>query len=86
MLGLSCLGYWRRILLFILMRIAGWHLSQNKMQFFNFAHFSWKWMQSGNVAECRFQKSKKLDLSVSLNGSWVVVVEDFQARLMVYFH
>ncbi|KAL2504429.1 hypothetical protein Adt_20050 [Abeliophyllum distichum] len=44
---------------------------------------SWKWTQSGSIAECEFQKLKKPDVSVLLNGSWVVVAGDSQARLMV---
>lgn len=44
---------------------------------------SWKWKQSGSVANCGFQKLKKPDVSVLLNGSWVVVAGDSQARLMV---
>ncbi|CAA2989199.1 N-acetylneuraminate 7-O(or 9-O)-acetyltransferase [Olea europaea subsp. europaea] len=43
----------------------------------------WKWTQPGSVAECGFQKLKKPDVSVLLNGSWVVVAGDSQARLMV---
>ncbi|XP_073065508.1 protein ALTERED XYLOGLUCAN 9-like [Primulina eburnea] len=44
---------------------------------------SWEWIQSGKVAECQFQRLKKLDASILLNGSWVVVAGDSQARLMV---
>ncbi|CAI9762699.1 unnamed protein product [Fraxinus pennsylvanica] len=40
---------------------------------------SWKWTQSGSVAECGFQKLKKPDVSMLLNGSWVVVAGDSQA-------
>ncbi|CAA0824517.1 Unknown protein [Striga hermonthica] len=43
---------------------------------------SWDWIQTGRVAECEFQKLKKSDASDLLNGSWVVVAGDSQARLM----
>ncbi|KAL3845067.1 hypothetical protein ACJIZ3_002470 [Penstemon smallii] len=44
---------------------------------------SWEWIKTGSVAECEFQKLKKSDASDLLNGSWVVVAGDSQARLMV---
>ncbi|KAI3474955.1 hypothetical protein Pfo_030266 [Paulownia fortunei] len=43
---------------------------------------SWEWIKTGRVAECEFQKLKKSDASDLLNGSWVVVAGDSQARLM----
>lgn len=44
---------------------------------------SWKWVESENVVDCDFQKLTKNDASDLLNGSWVVVAGDSQARLMV---
>ncbi|KAL0396625.1 UNVERIFIED_CONTAM: hypothetical protein Scaly_0110900 [Sesamum calycinum] len=44
---------------------------------------SWQWIKSDQVAKCEFQKLKKSDASDLLNGSWVVVAGDSQARLMV---
>ncbi|CAN4116689.1 unnamed protein product [Withania somnifera] len=44
---------------------------------------SWKWADSGSVVDCGFQKLTKNDASDLLNGSWVVVAGDSQARLMV---
>ncbi|KAM3306438.1 hypothetical protein CQW23_09482 [Capsicum baccatum] len=44
---------------------------------------SWKWIESENVVDCDFQKLTKTDTSDLLNGSWVVVAGDSQARLMV---
>ncbi|XP_049365434.1 protein ALTERED XYLOGLUCAN 9-like [Solanum verrucosum] len=44
---------------------------------------SWKWIESENVVDCDFQKLTKNDASDLLNGSWVVVAGDSQARLMV---
>ncbi|MCD7451060.1 hypothetical protein HAX54_009430 [Datura stramonium] len=44
---------------------------------------SWKWVESGTVVDCGFQKLTKTDASDLLNGSWVVVAGDSQARLMV---
>ncbi|KAJ8549224.1 hypothetical protein K7X08_032931 [Anisodus acutangulus] len=43
----------------------------------------WKWAEAENVVNCDFQKLTKNDASVLLNGSWVVVAGDSQARLMV---
>ncbi|KAL3624305.1 hypothetical protein CASFOL_033121 [Castilleja foliolosa] len=43
---------------------------------------SWDWIKTGRVAECGFQKLRKPDASDLLNGSWVVVAGDSQARLM----
>ncbi|XP_027078798.1 protein ALTERED XYLOGLUCAN 9-like [Coffea arabica] len=45
---------------------------------------SWKWVDSNKgVVDCEFQKLSKSDASDLLNGSWVVVAGDSQARLMV---
>lgn len=44
---------------------------------------SWKWAESETVVDCDFQKLTKNDASDLLNGSWVVVAGDSQARLMV---
>ncbi|KAL3525083.1 hypothetical protein ACH5RR_013455 [Cinchona calisaya] len=45
---------------------------------------SWKWVDSDKgVMDCEFQKLSKSDASDLLNGSWVVVAGDSQARLMV---
>ncbi|KAG8383693.1 hypothetical protein BUALT_Bualt04G0040500 [Buddleja alternifolia] len=43
---------------------------------------SWEWIKSNQVNDCEFQKLKKSDASDLLNGSWVVVAGDSQARLM----
>lgn len=43
---------------------------------------SWRWPQSGAVSECGFQKLGRPHVSDLLNGSWVVVAGDSQARLM----
>ncbi|GAA0160869.1 acetyltransferase [Lithospermum erythrorhizon] len=46
---------------------------------------SWNWVESSGrgVSECGFQKLDRMDVSDLLNGSWVVVAGDSQARLMV---
>ncbi|XP_022983191.1 uncharacterized protein LOC111481848 [Cucurbita maxima] len=43
---------------------------------------SWKWERSSPVVACDFQKLAPMDASDLLNGSWVVVAGDSQARLM----
>ncbi|KAL3629130.1 hypothetical protein CASFOL_026352 [Castilleja foliolosa] len=43
---------------------------------------SWDWIKTGRVDECGFQKLSKPDASDLLNGSWVVIAGDSQARLM----
>ncbi|OWM84957.1 hypothetical protein CDL15_Pgr027744 [Punica granatum] len=43
---------------------------------------SWGWPQTGPVSECEFQKLGRPDTSDLLNGSWVVVAGDSQARLV----
>lgn len=44
---------------------------------------SWAWARSDPVAACGFQKLGRSDSSDLLNGSWVVVAGDSQARLVV---
>lgn len=44
---------------------------------------SWAWARSDPVASCGFQKLGRADVSDLLNGSWVVVAGDSQARLVV---
>lgn len=44
---------------------------------------SWAWAGSDPVASCGFQKLGRTDASDLLNGSWVVVAGDSQARLVV---
>ncbi|KAL5743603.1 hypothetical protein ACOSP7_026470 [Xanthoceras sorbifolium] len=44
---------------------------------------NWDWVKSGKVSACDFQKLSKSDASDLLNGSWVVVAGDSQARLVV---
>lgn len=43
---------------------------------------SWCWVDSASVNACGFQKLGQLDSSDLLNGSWVVVAGDSQARLL----
>ncbi|XP_014503585.1 uncharacterized protein LOC106763920 [Vigna radiata var. radiata] len=42
---------------------------------------SWSWKRSGSVESCEFQRLNRHDVSVLLNGSWVVVAGDSQARI-----
>ncbi|KAF5750191.1 hypothetical protein HS088_TW03G00524 [Tripterygium wilfordii] len=42
----------------------------------------WSWSKSGKVSVCEFQKLSRSDASDLLNGSWVVVAGDSQARLI----
>ncbi|KAK3218694.1 hypothetical protein Dsin_012664 [Dipteronia sinensis] len=44
---------------------------------------NWDWVNSGKVSACEFQKLAKSDASDLLNGSWLVVAGDSQARLVV---
>lgn len=44
---------------------------------------SWHWNNPGPLIGCDFQKLSKVDASDLLNGSWVVVAGDSQARLFV---
>lgn len=43
---------------------------------------SWAWTSSSTVSACGFQKLGRFDASDLLNGSWVVVAGDSQARLV----
>ncbi|KAG7575808.1 hypothetical protein ISN45_Aa03g002600 [Arabidopsis thaliana x Arabidopsis arenosa] len=43
---------------------------------------NWDWMKSRKVLSCEFQKLDKFDVSDLLNGSWVVVAGDSQARFV----
>lgn len=42
---------------------------------------SWSWTRSDSVESCEFQRLKRHEVSVLLNGSWVVVAGDSQARI-----
>ncbi|KAL9316410.1 hypothetical protein ACSQ67_017411 [Phaseolus vulgaris] len=42
---------------------------------------SWSWKRSDSVESCEFQRLNRHDVSVLLNGSWVVVAGDSQARI-----
>ncbi|KAK9115740.1 hypothetical protein Sjap_014687 [Stephania japonica] len=44
---------------------------------------NWDWEKSRGVIECGFQKLGRSDASDLLNGSWIVVAGDSQARLVV---
>ncbi|KAF8407514.1 hypothetical protein HHK36_006648 [Tetracentron sinense] len=44
---------------------------------------SWSWAKSKPVIACGFQKLGRSDVSDLLNGSWIVVAGDSQARLIV---
>ncbi|PIA63921.1 hypothetical protein AQUCO_00201325v1 [Aquilegia coerulea] len=44
---------------------------------------SWSWSKSTPVITCGFQKLGRKDASDLLNGSWIVVAGDSQARLVV---
>ncbi|XP_065850443.1 protein ALTERED XYLOGLUCAN 9 [Euphorbia lathyris] len=43
----------------------------------------WDWSKTGKVRACEFQRLDRSDTSDLLNGSWVVVAGDSQARLIV---
>ncbi|GLU15042.1 hypothetical protein SLE2022_315720 [Rubroshorea leprosula] len=45
---------------------------------------NWDWAKTSKVSACKFQKLSKLDASDLLNGSWVVVSGDSQARLVAF--
>lgn len=45
--------------------------------------FSWNWENNSGSHDCDFQKLGRTDVSDLLNGSWVVVAGDSQARLFV---
>ncbi|XP_071709497.1 protein ALTERED XYLOGLUCAN 9-like [Rutidosis leptorrhynchoides] len=52
----------------------------------NFDGFSWNWdnsSRSSGLNDCDFQKLGRVDVLDLLNGSWVVVTGDSQARLFV---
>ncbi|XP_027333075.1 uncharacterized protein LOC113847939 [Abrus precatorius] len=42
---------------------------------------SWSWTRSSSVDSCEFQRLKRHDVSDLLNGSWVMVAGDSQARI-----
>ncbi|MQL76710.1 hypothetical protein Taro_009122, partial [Colocasia esculenta] len=44
---------------------------------------SWDWTRSGSMSACGFQKLGRSDVADLLNGSWIVVAGDSQARLLV---
>lgn len=46
------------------------------------SNLSWDWVKSRKVLSCEFQKLDKFDVSELLNGSWVVVAGDSQARFV----
>ncbi|KAM7267990.1 hypothetical protein ACFE04_010156 [Oxalis oulophora] len=43
---------------------------------------NWEWSKAANVALCDFQKLGKFDASELLNGSWIVIAGDSQARFV----
>ncbi|XP_076900350.1 protein ALTERED XYLOGLUCAN 9-like [Bidens hawaiensis] len=45
--------------------------------------FNWNWGNKSRSLDCDFQKLGRVDVSDLLNGSWVVVAGDSQARLFV---
>ncbi|GKV20321.1 hypothetical protein SLEP1_g30466 [Rubroshorea leprosula] len=48
----------------------------------DFYEKSWDWAKTSKVSACEFQKLSKSNASDLLNGSWVVVAGDSQARLV----
>lgn len=46
------------------------------------SNLGWDWVKSRKVLSCEFQKLDKFDVSELLNGSWVVVAGDSQARFV----
>lgn len=48
----------------------------------NITEVSWNWEKSTPVIACEFQKLERSDASDLLNGSWVVVAGDSQARFV----
>ncbi|KAA8530712.1 hypothetical protein F0562_005354 [Nyssa sinensis] len=56
-----------------------------KESFKNMSNYEelWNWSRSAPVVACEFQKLDRSDASDLLNGSWVVVAGDSQARLIV---
>ncbi|KAM7278121.1 hypothetical protein ACFE04_005255 [Oxalis oulophora] len=55
----------------------------NGSNFINNTSYDKEWGWSSKVAACDFQKLGKLDVKELLNGSWVVVAGDSQARFFV---
>ncbi|KAI3696387.1 hypothetical protein L1987_79401 [Smallanthus sonchifolius] len=49
----------------------------------NSDRFSWDWDTGYGSLDCEFQKLGRVDVSDLLNGSWVVVAGDLQARLFM---
>ncbi|XP_048636206.1 protein ALTERED XYLOGLUCAN 9-like [Brassica napus] len=43
---------------------------------------NWDWVRSRKVLSCEFQKLDKFDVSELLNGSWIVIAGDSQARFV----
>ncbi|GAV61760.1 PC-Esterase domain-containing protein [Cephalotus follicularis] len=58
-------------------------LTPNHSSSFDLYDKNWDWAQSRKVVACEFQKLGQSDASDLLNGSWVVVAGDSQARLFV---
>ncbi|KAJ6935432.1 hypothetical protein NC652_010446 [Populus alba x Populus x berolinensis] len=65
--------------------MAGYHLGRNKMFFFSGALFITlaDWSKNRKVKGCDFENLGSGDVKDLLNGSWVVVAGDSQARLLV---
>lgn len=61
-------------------RVFDFELNNNNNNSVNYDK-SWSWKRSGSVESCEFQRLKRHDVSVLLNGSWVVVAGDSQARI-----
>ncbi|KAK7385655.1 hypothetical protein VNO78_31421 [Psophocarpus tetragonolobus] len=58
-------------------RVFNFELNNNSVNY----EKSWSWKRSGSVDSCEFQRLKRHDVSVLLNGSWVVIAGDSQARM-----
>ncbi|TKY56656.1 PC-Esterase protein [Spatholobus suberectus] len=58
-------------------RVFDFELNNNSLNYDK----SWSWKRSSSVDSCEFQRLKRHDVSVLLNGSWVVVAGDSQARI-----
>lgn len=58
-------------------------ISGSNVSSIDFYEKNWDWAKTAKVSACEFQKLGKSDASDLLNGSWVVVAGDSQARLMV---
>ena len=61
-------------------RVFDFELNNNNNNSVNYDK-SWSWKRSGSVDSCEFQRLKRYDVSVLLNGSWVVIAGDSQARI-----